>query len=273
MVNFDQEFVLFAVWSLLGAVGCIAAVVAILIAWLGRPGAMLVGGAALGAGLALLIAMWSLLPRYWWVSVLPIACGIQALRMWRTPRQTRVMSFGIRTAVLVIVSLSLLLAGATSVMRLARRDAQLGEQLEEAGGYVVYSFDGVARVALLRNESKAALQRVAPIMAQMRALREIGLEGTPCDADALRQLADLPYLRSLSLQNAELGPEVPETLGHFAKLQVLDLMVTSIGDADLQPLAGLKRLRRLYLERTSATAAGIAALRQQLPRAEISPEP
>ena len=51
------------------------------------------------------------------------------------------------------------------------------------------------------------------------------------------------------------------------------VMVTSIGDADLQPLAGLKRLRRLYLERTSATAAGIAALRQQLPRAEISPEP
>ena len=78
MVNFDQEFVLFAVWSLLGAVGCIAAVVAILIAWLGRPGAMLVGGAALGAGLALLIAMWSLLPRYWWVSVL--ATGQQGTR-------------------------------------------------------------------------------------------------------------------------------------------------------------------------------------------------
>lgn len=270
----DSQLVVFAVWVLLVVIGSVAGVVAILISWLGRPGGMLIGGVVLGAGLAVLLAMLYSLPRYWWMGIVPVALGIQTLRMYRgrsAPEPRSRWAVQLSTVCLWVAALSACLAGVTSIQQQRKREAILTEAVESAGGYVVHAFDGTVSTVLFRNQSAEALAGAAPMIMSFRQIKELGLEGTPVSSDLLSQFAtQLPHLENLSLQNAKLTGKLGEALARFENLRMLDLMKTDVGDEDLPPLAKLTGLERLYLNGTSATPAAIRKLRALLPQAEIS---
>ena len=270
----EPEFIVLLVWLWVMVVGATGGVVAILIAWLGRPGGMLIGGVVLGVGAAGTVVMIYQLPRFWWIGVPPLAMGIQALRMFRSPRSESDKSrwsVQLSTVALIVVAISACLAGITAIQRQRKQDAFYGQQVEAAGGYVLWSFDGTIASVLFRNQTAEALAEATPAILKLRGVTDVGLEGTPVSADWLIQLAGhLPNVDNLSLQSAELSGDIGIALAEFQRLRILDLMQTSITDRDLPPLAQLDDLERLYLNNTNVTAQGIQALRKQLPNTDIS---
>ena len=71
-------------------------------------------------------------------------------------------------------------------------------------------------------------------------------------------------LSGLDIDDDEMGQIA--TLGRLEELDVSD---TPLSDAGLHSLAGLKRLKRIWLLRTNTTPEGNAALRAALPGVSI----
>jgi hypothetical protein len=77
---------------------------------------------------------------------------------------------------------------------------------------------------------------------------------------ALALLADLPYLKSLNVENTQFGDEHAGMVGELDSLESLVLSNTPITDAALEKLAGLSNLATLHLVDTGVTNAGMPAL-------------
>lgn len=269
--SIDESFVYLLAWTALGGLACVAGVVALLIAWLGRPSGMLVGGVVLGIGLAMLVGVWFATPRYWFLAIIPIAIGIQTIRQWSKSGEERAgpWTFQLDTFALAVVVISLFTAGAVAIRRQQQFEHQVIQEIEGNGGYVLESFDGIAHTVLLRNLPRSKIDMLAPLAAQLRCVTELGLEGSQCSEPALRELAKLKRVRELSLQRAEIDPEAGKHITSFSRTVVLDLLKSKgLAADDLQRLGQLENLQRLYLPQGVSPQVR-DALRQALPEVEI----
>ena len=96
-------------------------------------------------------------------------------------------------------------------------------------------------------------------------LHEIGVT----DA-ALKELADLKQLTTLSLTVTRVTDAGLKELKHLKQLTTLNLSRTRVTDAGLKELADLKQLTTLNLEGTKVTADGMADLQKALPGCKIT---
>jgi hypothetical protein len=65
------------------------------------------------------------------------------------------------------------------------------------------------------------------------------------------------------------GDDEAEQIGLFTELEWLVLFDTKLTDAGLRHLKGLTKLRRLDIERTDVTEAGVNKLQQSLPEVDV----
>ena len=101
----------------------------------------------------------------------------------------------------------------------------------------------------------------------LQAVRLV-LAGNPIEGRGLQFFREAENLRELSLS----GPEFKNAteLAGLTQLESLSLTNTEIGDAGIGLLQSLKKLKALKLEGSKVTAAGVAALRAELPDCKIS---
>ena len=99
----------------------------------------------------------------------------------------------------------------------------------------------------------------------------------------LEALEGLTHLRELNLSRTGITDLGLKHIAKLARLEVLDLSDTHVTDAGRQPtslvppsldlpgleqLSGLSEFRRLVLQRTAVSAAGVEKLRRALPKCE-----
>jgi serine/threonine protein kinase len=105
-------------------------------------------------------------------------------------------------------------------------------------------------------------------MGQLPKLRYLNINQSPCDGEHIAALARL-RIQDLLVSACGIDDAGVEQLAAIETLEVLALASNPITDQALPPLKGLRRLRKLDLNSTRTTAAGIADLRHALPGCEI----
>jgi peroxiredoxin len=108
---------------------------------------------------------------------------------------------------------------------------------------------------------------LAPL-ARLTALETLALTGTPITGAGLRHLRHLPKLREIALDGNRLKDFELAQLDGLASLRTLEVH-EGVSDRAVAYLKQLKGLRRLLLQRTNITDAGVDELRRALPGAEI----
>ncbi len=108
------------------------------------------------------------------------------------------------------------------------------------------------------------------IVAGLRSMRDLYLDGTKITNAGLAQLANLKKLHMLDLANTQIGDAGLVHLKSLASLDSLFLDRTQVSDAGLVHLKGLKNLKMLDLTGTKCTREGAKQLRQALPNLQIS---
>jgi hypothetical protein len=100
-------------------------------------------------------------------------------------------------------------------------------------------------------------------------LRYLNLAHAAITDAALAHLAGLSRLEWLDLHDTPISDAGLQNLGSAVRLEWLNLGHTPLTDASLPILATFQRLKRLNLADTRITANRVAALREQLPAAQI----
>jgi internalin A len=107
-------------------------------------------------------------------------------------------------------------------------------------------------------------------LAGMSRLESLDLCETPLMDGGLAHIGRLASLEYLWLEGTRISDEGLGHLKGLTGLKTLDLRHTSVGDKGLKQLLGsLTNLRRLSLEGTRATEAGIEELRSALPKVDV----
>lgn len=264
----DAPLLYLLLCGLLAGLGCVAGVTLLLIAIKGRAAGLWLAGAVLGIGLAVLLAAWWHVPRYWWISVPPLYLGVQGLRTWRQPPETTGLRVRLSTLLMFLAACGLLFAG---LARLARQRSVERQALAELGPRaetVLRDFDGVATGVVLRSVNDSTFAAAVPQLERLGSLRLLQFRG-PLSAEGLRPIRRLSHLRVLGMQGVPVDDEGLRHLAGLRSLEQLDLMGTQVTDDGLRYLQPLRRLRHLWLGGTQVTAAGVDRLQQLLPQAEI----
>lgn len=97
----------------------------------------------------------------------------------------------------------------------------------------------------------------------------IEFRGTLAKDDDLLFLAQCTDLRSIFVNNADVGDRLAAALCQLPRLYTLDLEGTRITDAGLESLSACRSLGVINVTETFATRAGVARLQETLPEAEI----
>jgi hypothetical protein len=113
---------------------------------------------------------------------------------------------------------------------------------------------------------KNAWQALLPL-AEFITYADLG--GMTVNQQSWENLAKLPQLRSLLLDNATLESTDLVPLSSLKKLQVLNLFNTSISDTNSVLIAKIGSLKKLYLGQTKMTSAGITTIQTSLKQAKI----
>jgi hypothetical protein len=92
----------------------------------------------------------------------------------------------------------------------------------------------------------------------------VNLSNQPVDDDALRSLAGLCFLESLSLDHTNVTHKSLETLRAMPRLRELSLKYTNVSDRGAQQLGSLRNLQDLILTGTKISDASIDLLAQDL---------
>lgn len=114
--------------------------------------------------------------------------------------------------------------------------------------------------------SDAEAKLLLPLKDQLVWLKCNNTSLTDAGMATIGQLRQLTRLR---LENTAVGDAGVAALKDMNRLQHLNLLGTAVSDRGLTDLAVLKSLKKVYLWQTKATPAGVAALRQALPGAEV----
>ena len=179
------------------------------------------------------------------------------------PPKRRWYQFSLKT---LLVTLTLLCLGPGGYVAYeqnkVRRQKGAVEAIEKLGGVVGYGRNVPGRSAMLR-------QILGDDTIGMVESVDFWNPSQVTDAD-LVQLARLPRLKHLQLDNSQVTDAGLKHLAGLENLSGLTLYNTQVTDAGLVHLAGLKGLRHLSLYRTQVTDAGVAELQKSLPNCRIS---
>ena len=97
----------------------------------------------------------------------------------------------------------------------------------------------------------------------------IEFSGTSAKDDDLLFLAQCSDLRSIFVNNADVGDSLAAALSKLPQLFTVDFEGTRITDAGLERLSACRNLGSINVTETFATRAGVAKLQEALPAAEI----
>ncbi|MCF2949506.1 hypothetical protein L0668_15405 [Paraglaciecola aquimarina] len=111
-----------------------------------------------------------------------------------------------------------------------------------------------------------AWQALSPL-AEFISYADFG--GMTINQQSWQQIAKLPQLRSLLLDNANLESTDLAPLNQLKKLQVLNLFNTGINDKNSPDLAKIISLKKLYVGQTEITLDGLQIIQSSLKQAKI----
>lgn len=98
----------------------------------------------------------------------------------------------------------------------------------------------------------------------LKQLRRLDISGAPITPSGIKRLESLQNLERLSIWNCELLDDtIAPTLAGLPNLRTVDLSYTSVGDATIQQLTRLTKLKEVYLTDTRVTAASADSLRSK----------
>ncbi len=124
----------------------------------------------------------------------------------------------------------------------------------------------------LTNLSMHHMPRLTPqglsCLKDYRILRDIEFDNNSINAAMLLPLKKMPSLDSLMFPNCRLKSDAYSMLGTFTHLTHTSFSETKTNDEDIKNFAGLKNLRYVNLRDTAVTPAGIAFLKEHLPKLE-----
>ena len=196
----------------------------------------------------------------------------------RAKPRLRWYQYSLRTLLIGIVVLSLPCGWFGWKLRAAQRQRAVVEALLKSDISVRYDFEFEYDDTITRAERVGA-KPPGPAWLRavlgddlFRSVYEIILPGRPAkpftDVD-LAQLEDVPTVRLLYLDDAQVTDAGLRHLEALTKLEALWLERTRVTDAGLEHLKGLTRLRELWLIGSAVTDAGEAKLQSALPDCEI----
>ena len=166
--------------------------------------------------------------------------------------------FSIRSLLLLTVAVALPCSWLAARMRQAAGQQRVVQEIEAAGGLVVYDFQ-------LDPSGKQNAKAQMPEPAWLRDLLgddyfhdilALDLRHTGITDDALPRLAGLICLKHLDLRNTEVSDAGLEHLKGLSRLESLDLRFDDISDRGLKFLEGLPNLRSLALFGTGLSDEG-----------------
>lgn len=158
------------------------------------------------------------------------------------PPKRRRFQYGLRTLLMAVLLVSICMSWLGVKLQRARRQREVVETVQRAGGLVYYRYKDTSKYYLhLSSDFKDP-----PIPAWL-----LDLLGT----DFFMRVSDI----SLRTPN-EFGNEQMRQLTELADLEDLQLVRTQVTDAGLVHLKQLTRLSSLYLNGTQATDAGLVHL-------------
>ena len=234
------------------------------------PGWLVLGLLAV-EGLLFLAEQFRWLPKGWTVLVAVASVGVALILMlawfavallfrWR-------FQFSIRSLLVLTVAVALPFSWLAARMRQAAGQQRVVQEIEAAGGLVVYDFQ-------LDPSGKQNAKAQMPEPAWLRDLLgddyfhdilALDLRHTGITDEALPRLAGLTCLKHLDLQNTEVSDAGLEHLKGLSRLEGLDLRFDDISDRGLQFLEGLPNLRSLALFGTGLSDEEVAKRRQAIP--------
>ena len=141
------------------------------------------------------------------------------------------------------------------------------EQLRAAGAQVtpLFAESNLLDVSFaLRSQpaDDAALALLAPLAPQVFRLNLRGAQATPA---GWAELAKLTNLSKLAVDQANFSDDAAHHLATLSRLESLNLYGTTVTDAALEPLRGLKHLGKLYLWKTGVSYDAAVGLERDLP--------
>ncbi len=175
--------------------------------------------------------------------------------------------FSIRSLLLLTVAVALPCSWLAARMRQAAGQQRVVQEIEAAGGLVVYDFQ-------LDPSGKQNAKAQMPEPAWLRDLLgedyfhdilALDLRHTGITDETLPRLAGLTCLKHLDLQNTEVSDAGLEHLKGLSRLESLDLRFDDISNRGLKFLEGLPNLRSLALFGTGLTDEEVAKRRQAMP--------
>lgn len=104
---------------------------------------------------------------------------------------------------------------------------------------------------------------------KLTGLERLYLRRTSITDDGLRSLQGLTTLRGLELTGTQITDDGLEIISHLVNLDTLYLEETQVTDTGLEHLRGLAALQTLKLKGTKVTGAGVARLKEALPKCDI----
>ncbi len=138
----------------------------------------------------------------------------------------------------------------------------LARQVSQSDAGLMVSVNSVG--SRLDDSQLAALRSVAA------SIVSLDLQSTGLDDASLAGFDEFKSLTNLRLSNNELTDAGVTALGGLQNLEVLNLYGNAaVSDASLDVLAGLGKLRAVYLWETGVTPDGIAKLRAQRPDLDV----
>lgn len=274
------EFVIYSILTLI-AVTLIGLIVAIC-GWAGARAGMalsllvgLLGVACLT--LLLISAHWM-----WWICVPAIYLGWIGFRAWRrrtllqgTAAHRRLpMSFNLSAMFLFVLVVALVIGGYTIERRGQKAEDELVAQLVRHRGSSVYMVSfGRPTEVIIAPKDDAELREIVAILKQFSKLRRVQLNGggNLSPAETVATLSELTDLRALLMQHVVVNDADLAPLAKLKRLELLELQARVLTDAGLPNLYPLKRMRRMWLYNADPqliTPAGMRKLHDELPKWE-----
>ena len=248
------------------AVGLLACLVSLGIAWGRRRVGMLFGMCGL---VGLLLTS----PQLWWVTIAPLGLGATALRTWYSHDGSltgRRMRFDLRRMFVLILLLSFMLGGTTSEYRQTQIEREVATKLDSLSSSITVSWR-LDRVNFLNFHSPSLdeFERSADALQQLSQLHSLQVSTHNFPGSILERVGQLTTLRTLWLQTLTVTDNDLRPLANLHNLESLELDTSKLTDDGLVHLQGLKRLRVLNLYGADkVTPAAMAKLRAGLPRLE-----
>jgi hypothetical protein len=174
----------------------------------------------------------------------------------------------------ILLAIVTLIAAVGLVIRVAcrRGDQARSDTLVYAvgfgGGYEVDAWG--SRRSEVQRELRDVLSHIVSSENSRTAPVGLRIHATNVSQEALFPLARCDNgIGALSLHDVQLTPAVLRFIGQLRTLKFLDLAHTGLHDLDLIELRQLAELRQLDVRGNNVTAAGVAALREALPKCNI----